>query len=108
MTADVDTLSSVSQTGIPAAGQPVCNAASLQQLQGRRLRVIQQISRRDQPWLQVVEGKLLRFERQKTGSWYAHAADGRLWLDRLILQKDDGEITVLSLDCYSRIELLPE
>lgn len=53
-----------------------------------------------------VEGSVVRYEQSKTGSWYAHAKDDRLWLDRLILKKDDGEIVYLNLDQYSLVEPL--
>ena len=45
-----------------------------------------------------------RYRQAKTGSWFAHAKDDQLWLDRLELRLDDGEITVLNLDQYSVIE----
>jgi len=51
-----------------------------------------------------VEGVITRFQQAKTGSWFAHAKDDQLWLDRLELQLDDGELVVLSLDQYSVIE----
>ncbi len=44
--------------------------------------------------------------RAQTGSWFAHAKDDQLWLDRLELRLDDGEITVLNLDQYTAIEAI--
>ena len=52
------------------------------------------------------EGTVVRFEQQKTGSWFAHAKSDRLWLDRLEVKKDDGEIVTLNLDRYSVVEAL--
>ena len=72
---------------------------------GQRVVVTQQIPRRDRAWAVRVEGVVIRFEQQKTGSWYAGDKADRLWLDRLILRKDDGEIVVCNLDCYSRVEV---
>ena len=54
----------------------------------------------------TVEGEILRFGQQKTGSWYAHAKDDRLWLDRLELRKDDGELVTCNLDQYSRVDVV--
>ena len=45
-----------------------------------------------------------RYRQAKTGSWFAHAKDDQLWLDRLELRLDDGEITILNLDQYTVIE----
>lgn len=70
------------------------------------VKVTQQIAARDHAWTTEVCGVVISFEQQKTGSWFAHAKDDRLWLDRLTLRKEDGQVSVLNLDQYSRIEPL--
>jgi hypothetical protein len=71
---------------------------------GTRVRVVQQMPQRDRSWESEVEGVITRFQQSKTGSWYAHAKDDRLWLDRLELRTDEGELVVLNLDQYTVIE----
>jgi len=71
---------------------------------GHRVRVTQQMPQRDQTWCNSVEGVITRFRQAKTGSWYAHAKDDRLWLDRLEVRLDDGELVTLILDQYTVIE----
>lgn len=71
---------------------------------GQRVRVIQQVPRLSGSFVTTVEGTVVKFEQQKTGSWYAHAKDDKLWLDRLELRKDDGETVVLNLDRNTRVE----
>ena len=71
---------------------------------GQRVRVVQQMPHRDQTWTNTVEGMITRFQQSKTGSWFAHAKDDHLWLDRLELQLDDGELVILNLDQYTVIE----
>lgn len=71
---------------------------------GTRVRVVQQLAQRDQVWTNTTEGVITRYQQAKTGSWFAHAKDDQLWLDRLELRKDDGELTILNLDQYSVIE----
>jgi len=73
---------------------------------GTRVRVTQQVPHRDEAWTSVVEGEIISFRQAKTGSWFAHARDDKLWLDRLELRKPDGEIVLLNLDQYSRIEAM--
>lgn len=73
---------------------------------GQRVRVVQQIPQRQRVWTTEIIGTVLRYEQRKTGSWYAHAKDDKLWLDRLVLEKDDGEIVVCNLDGYTYIEKL--
>lgn len=73
---------------------------------GTRVRVTQQVPRLTGALTTTVEGTVVGFEQQKTGSWFAHSKDHRLWLDRLQLRKDDGEIVVLNLDQYSHVDVV--
>ncbi len=71
---------------------------------GQRIRVIQAIDRREGSWDHAVVGTVLSVQPQKTGSWFAHGADDKLWLYRVRLQKSDGEISTLTVDQHTRIE----
>jgi hypothetical protein len=53
-----------------------------------------------------VEGVVESWSDEPTGSWFAHGKDDRLWLKRLRLRKDDGEISLLVVDDRSQIELV--
>lgn len=75
---------------------------------GQRVRVTHQHPRQTGTLTTIVEGVIRRFGQQKTGSWYAHSKDHKLWLDRLELQKDDGELVVVNLDQYSHVEFLTD
>ena len=73
---------------------------------GAQVKVTQQIAARDRTWTSDVRGTVVSYEQKQTGSWYAHARGDRLWLDRLTLRMEDGEITTLILDEFSYIEIL--
>lgn len=73
---------------------------------GIRVRVTQQIPFGTLASNSTVEGVIVRYGQQKTGSWFAHGRDDKLWLDRLELRKTDGEIVVCNLDQYSRVEVV--
>jgi hypothetical protein len=73
---------------------------------GAVVKITQQIAGRDYTLTSDVVGTVLSFEHKPTGSWYAHSKDDKLWLDRLTLRKDDGELTQLILDGFSHIEVL--
>ncbi len=73
---------------------------------GTRVRVTQQMPQVEQVWSTAVEGTVLRVRQATTGSWFAHSRNDRLWLDRLELRRDDGEIVVLNLDQYTRVQRL--
>ena len=72
---------------------------------GARVKVTQQIAARNYTLTSEVRGTITSYEQKPTGSWFAHSKDDRLWLDRLTLRKDDGEITTLNLDAASHIEV---
>lgn len=77
---------------------------------GQRVRVTQQVRRLEREGggaiTAPVEGVVTKSSQEKTGSWYAHSKDHKLWLDRLELVKDDGEIVVVNLDRNSSVEVL--
>jgi hypothetical protein len=72
---------------------------------GTRVRVQQQIAARDYSWTADIRGTIVQYEQKPTGSWFAHSKNDKLWLDRLVLKKDDGEITTLNLDEFTRIDI---
>lgn len=73
---------------------------------GARIRVTQRLKRRERTWETTVEGVINNVRDEQTGSWYAHAKGDHYWLRRVELTKDDGEITTLTLDQNSNIEVL--
>lgn len=78
-----------------------------QLIPGTKVRITQQIAARHYSWAQPVEGIVVSFQQRPTGSWFAHSRDDKLWLDRVEVRKADGELSVLNLDDYSNIEILP-
>jgi len=72
---------------------------------GVKVVVTQQIPHMDRVWSNKITGTIVTYAQRPTGSWYAHSKDDRLWLDRLILRKADGELTELNLDSYTHLEI---
>jgi len=73
---------------------------------GQKVRITQQVPRQSGAMAITVEGTIVSSGQGKTGSWFAHSKDHRLWLDRLEIRKADGEIVVCNLDQYSLVEVL--
>ncbi len=71
---------------------------------GARVKITQQIAARDYTWATTTTGEVVSFLQKTTGSWYAHAKNDKLWLDRLKIRKADGEITTLNLDEFTVLE----
>ena len=61
---------------------------------GVRVRVTQQIAARNYALPSTVSGMIVDYAQKETGSWFAHAKDDRLWLDRLVIRKEDVLDTV--------------
>lgn len=75
---------------------------------GQRIRVTQEIDRREGNWVHEVAGTVLAAQPEKTGSWHARGKDAKLWLQRIRLQKEDGEITTIVVDQHTRVEVLAD
>ncbi len=75
---------------------------------GMLVEITQQIAKAQETWTTKVKGTVIKVEQEKTGSWYAHSKDDKLWLDRLTLRLDDGEITELILDGNTHVEIIDE
>ncbi len=58
-------------------------------------------------WSTAVEGVVESCRPEPTGSWFAHGKADRLWLHRVRLRKDDGELTTLVLGPQSVVDRLP-
>jgi hypothetical protein len=73
---------------------------------GMRVKVTQQIPARHYALTSEVTGTVVDYDQKQTGSWFAHSKNDKLWLDRLVIRKDDGELTTLNLDEFTHIEIL--
>ena len=73
---------------------------------GTRVRVTQQMPQTHTVWSTRVEGTVVRWRQDRTGSWFAHGKDDKVWLDRLELRRDDGKLVTLNLDQWSLVEPL--
>ncbi len=73
---------------------------------GNRILVTERIVGNDKTWLTEVEGVVLSIRSEPTGAWFAHLKDDHLWLLRIVLRKDDGEICNLVADQNMEIEVL--
>ena len=75
---------------------------------GARVRVIQQIAARHYAWGTEHVGTVVKYAQKQTGSWYAHSRGDKLWLDRLVVRKDDGEVFTFNLDEYTHLDVLSD
>ncbi len=75
-------------------------------LPGQRVRITQSVPRQSGTMSIVVEGTVVSAGAGKTGSWFAHGKDNNVWLDRIELKKDDGEMVVCNMDPNTKVEVV--
>ena len=54
-------------------------------------------------WTTTTIGKVLRRERRRHGLHFRRNADDKVYSDVLILARDDGELTTVTIDEYTRL-----
>jgi len=73
---------------------------------GARIRIHQRIDRREGAWEHTLVGTVVEVFPEKQGSWYAHGKHDKLWLFRVRIRKDDGELTTVTVDQHTRYEIV--
>jgi len=54
-------------------------------------------------WSTTTVGKVLRTERRRHGLHFRRNADDKVYSDVLILARDDGELTTVTVDEFTRL-----
>jgi hypothetical protein len=57
-------------------------------------------------WSTTTIGKVLRCERRRHGLHFRRSGDDKVYSDVLILARDDGELTTVTIDEYTRLRRL--
>ena len=74
---------------------------------GDRVEVIQGVQiGSSAAWSTTTVGKVLRRERRRHGLHFRRNADDKVFSDVLILSRDDGELTTVTIDEYTQLRKL--
>ncbi len=73
---------------------------------GDRIRLRHEVKVGFRSWEQVTEGTVERTERRRHGLHNKRNPDDKVYSDLIVLRRDDGELTTVSLDAYSELEKL--
>jgi hypothetical protein len=57
-------------------------------------------------WSTKTTGEVLRRERRRHGLHFRRSTDDKVYSDVLILARDDGELTTVTIDEYTRLRRL--
>lgn len=59
-------------------------------------------------WTTRTVGAVVRTERRRQGLHFRRNPDDKVYADALILSRDDGELTTITMDEFTRLRKLPE
>jgi hypothetical protein len=71
---------------------------------GERIRLEHQVKVGGRAWQTVTEGTVVRTERRRHSLHFDRAADDKVFSDLIVLRRDDGELSTVTLDEFSRLE----
>jgi hypothetical protein len=73
---------------------------------GDRVEVTHEVKVGFRKWYTVTKGKVVSKDRRRHGLHFDRALDDKVYSDILILQRDDGELTTVTLDEFSDLKKL--
>jgi len=90
------------------AGEDAESRAIYEQLQpGDRVEVVHDVTVGSSgAWKTTTTGRVLRLERRRHGLHFRRNPDDKVYSDVLILARDDGELTTVTMDEFTRLKKL--
>jgi hypothetical protein len=73
---------------------------------GDRVEVTHEVKVGFRKWYTVTKGKVVRKDRRRHGLHVDRALDDKVYSDILVLERDDGELTTVTLDEFSDLRKL--
>jgi hypothetical protein len=90
------------------AGEDAASRALYEELQpGDRVEVVHDVTVGSSgAWKTTTTGRVLRRERRRHGLHFRRNPDDKVYSDVLILARDDGELTTVTMDEFTRLKRL--
>jgi hypothetical protein len=74
---------------------------------GDRVQLRHQVKVGFRTWETTTVGTVVRTERRRHGLHFRRNADDKVFSDVVVLRRDDGELTTVTLDEFSELHKLP-
>ena len=74
---------------------------------GDRVEVTHEVKVGQKVWQTVTAGTVISKERRRHGLHFRRNVDDKVYSDALLLRRDDGEITTVTIDEFTRLKRLP-
>ena len=71
---------------------------------GDRIEVLHEVKIGMQTWVTKTVGNVDRVERRRQGLHFKRNPDDKVWADVIVLQRDDGELTTVTVDEFTEIK----
>ncbi len=75
---------------------------------GDRVEIMHQVKVGQKIWDTQTVGTVVRKDRRRHGLHFARNRDDKVWSDMLVLTRESGELTTVTIDEYTRIGRLTE
>lgn len=75
---------------------------------GDRVEVKHQVKVGFREWNTVTQGTVVKAERRRHSLHFRRNMDDKVFSDYLVLRRDDGELTTITLDEFTELRKLPE
>lgn len=72
-------------------------------LPGDRVEVVHEVKVGFRKWMSRTVGKVIRKDRRRHSLHFRRNSDDKVYSDILVLQRDDGELTTITLDEFSEL-----
>jgi len=90
---------------------PQANAASRKLVpdlkSGDKLEVVHQVKVGQRSWTTTTRGTVVSTERRRHGLHMARSTDDKVYSDIIMLRRDDGELTTVTMDEYTVLRRVP-
>ena len=73
---------------------------------GDRIEVEHEVKVGQKRWPTTTVGKVVRTERRRHGLHHRRNVDDKVWSDSVVLARDDGELTTVTIDEFTKIRKL--
>ena len=73
---------------------------------GERVEIVHSVKVGQQTWTTTTVGKVVRTERRRHGLHFRRNRDDKVFSDLIVLTRDDGELTTVTLDEFTTLRRL--
>lgn len=73
---------------------------------GDQVEIIHAVKVGQTQWTSTTEGTVVRTERRRHGLHHQRNVDDRVWSDIVVLARDDGELTTVTIDEFTELRRL--